>query len=66
MNLSIMSFIKSCAGICALLAVAALPATAVATPIYDTFGPLDTATFGGQGIPNDEVAVSSQFIDGDG
>jgi hypothetical protein len=66
MNLSIMSFIKSCAGICALLAIGALvPATAIATPIYDTFGPLDTATFGGQGIPNDEVAVSSQFIDGD-
>lgn len=42
--------------------VAATPAGAV--PIYDTFGPLDTATFGGQGIPNEEVAISSQFVDG--
>ena len=32
-----------------------------AAPIFDTFGPLDQATFGGQGIPNDEVAISSQF-----
>lgn len=38
---------------------------ASATPVYDTFGPLDEATFGGQGIPNDEVAVSQQFYDGD-
>ncbi|MEM9351637.1 MAG: hypothetical protein AAGA92_01360 [Planctomycetota bacterium] len=39
-------------------------ATAIAVPIFDTFGPLDEATFGGQGIPNDEVAVSRQFTDG--
>ncbi len=47
-------------------AFVALVATssAIATPIYDTFGPLDQATFGGQGIPNDEVAISSQFVDG--
>ncbi len=31
---------------------------------YDTFGPLDQATFGGTGIPNDEVAISSQFSNG--
>lgn len=36
-----------------------------ATPIYDTFGPLDGATFGGTGIPTTEVAISSQFVDGD-
>lgn len=35
-----------------------------AAPIFDTFGPLDDATFGGQGIPNDEVAISSQFTFG--
>ncbi len=35
-----------------------------ATPLYDYFGPLDEATFGGTGIPNDEVAVASQFEDG--
>lgn len=38
--------------------------TAFGTPIYDTFGPLDGATFGGQGIPTEEVAISSQFVDG--
>ncbi len=33
-------------------------ATAV-TPLYDTFGAQSTFTFGGSGIPNDAVAVSS-------
>ncbi len=66
MSQSNLSFIKTCAGLCALLVFAVLcPSIASATPIYDTFGPLDEATFGGQGIPNDEVAVSSQFVDGD-
>lgn len=37
---------------------------ASASPLYDVFGPLDDATFGGQGIPNDEVAISSQFSNG--
>jgi hypothetical protein len=37
---------------------------ATAAPLYDVFGPLDDATFGGQGIPNDEVAISSQFSNG--
>ena len=46
-------------------AIVSLTAAAQATPVYDTFGPLDEATFGGQGIPNDEVAISSQFVDGD-
>ena len=48
----------------AMAAVFAVASAAQAVPIYDTFGPLDTATFGGQGIPNDEVAISSQFVDG--
>jgi hypothetical protein len=66
MSLSNLSFIKTCAALCALLVFAVFcPSIASATPIYDTFGPLDEATFGGQGIPNDEVAVSSQFVDGD-
>ncbi len=38
--------------------------SASALPIYDYFGPLSDATFGGTGIPNDEVAVASQFVDG--
>lgn len=45
------------------LSLAAAEARAV--PIFDFFGPLDEATFGGTGIPNDEVAVASQFVDGD-
>ncbi len=39
--------------------------SAHATPIFDTFGPLDGATFSGTGIPTEEVAVSSQIVDGD-
>jgi len=35
-----------------------------ATPIYDTFGPLPEATFGGTGIPNDQVAIGTQIFDG--
>jgi hypothetical protein len=44
------------------LSIAATGANAA--PLYDTFGPLDDATFGGTGIPNDEVAISSQFSNG--
>jgi len=33
---------------------------AQAAPIFDTFGSLPQATFGGSGIPNDAVAISSQ------
>lgn len=51
-------------GFCAA-AVLSLTAAVQATPVYDTFGPLNGATFGGQGIPNDEVAVSMQIVDGD-
>jgi hypothetical protein len=66
MNQSNLCFLKLRASICAFAVVAVLGSSvANATPIYDTFGPLDEATFGGQGIPNDEVAVSSQFVDGD-
>lgn len=41
------------------------PSSATAAPIFDDFGPLDNATFGGSGIPNEEVAVSTQIVDGD-
>jgi len=47
------------------LAVAALAASAGAVPIFDVFGPLPQATFGGTGIPNDEVAAGKQIVDGD-
>jgi hypothetical protein len=46
-------------------AVAGFATSALATPIYDVFGPLPQATFGGTGIPNDEVAAGMQIIDGD-
>lgn len=56
----------------ALAAAAALvaalllgPAPALATPAYDYFGPLEDANFGGMGIPNDDVAVAKQVVDGD-
>lgn len=46
-------------------AAAALMASAAsADPVFDTFGPLPQATFGGQGIPNTEVAASTQIVDG--
>lgn len=47
-----------------LTAAMACSAAASATPLYDYFGPLSEATFGGTGIPNDWVAVASQFEDG--
>jgi hypothetical protein len=47
------------------LFVLVLPSAVIAAPLYDTFGPLDEATFGGTGIPNDEVAISSQFSNGE-
>lgn len=49
----------------ALIFYALVAANAWAAPLYDTFGPLPQATFGGQGIPNTEVAVSTQFSNGD-
>lgn len=57
--------ITKLSGVIVVSVGAALVTSASATPIYDTFGPLDGATFGGQGIPNQEVAVSQQFYDGD-
>ena len=50
------------AAMLAALAITALPLSAA--PLYDTFGPLDGATWGGTGIPNDEVAISSQWSNG--
>lgn len=38
---------------------------AMAITVYDTFGGFSNATWGGTGIPNDSVAVSTQIIDGD-
>jgi len=61
-----MASISRIASSCAAVAVASLAVTvAQATPVFDTFGPLNGATFGGQGIPNQEVAVSKQIVNGD-
>jgi len=50
--------------ICAASVAFIFSGAASAAPLYDVFGPLDDATFGGTGIPNDEVAISSQFSNG--
>jgi hypothetical protein len=49
-----------------LIAVFALTASrvAMATTVYDDFGPFPNADFGGTGIPNDSVAASTQIVDG--
>jgi hypothetical protein len=43
----------------------ALPSIASAFTIGDEFGPFPNATFGGSGIPNNQVAASTQIVDGD-
>ena len=43
---------------CALVMSGLAYATPI-TPTYDSFGPLPAATFGGSGIPNDAVAIST-------
>jgi len=51
-----------------LLSAAAMLTASAAAPaftIYDDFGAFPDATWGGTGIPNDAVAASRQFIDGD-
>ena len=55
---------KNAAKLTGLVCALALPGIASATPLYDTFGPLTGANFGGIGIPNGSVAISSQFEDG--
>ncbi|MFZ1625225.1 MAG: VPLPA-CTERM sorting domain-containing protein [Gammaproteobacteria bacterium] len=55
---------KNSAKLTGLICALALPGIAAATPLYDTFGPLTGANFGGSGIPNGSVAISSQFEDG--
>lgn len=55
---------KKVAKLTGLVCVLALPGIASATPLYDTFGPLTGANFGGSGIPNGSVAISSSFLDG--
>jgi len=54
---------RMCALFALLFSLIIVP-NAWASPLFDTFGPLDQATFGGQGIPNQEVAISSQFSNG--
>src|SRR5690606_32484599 len=56
---------RSLAGVALLAAMAFAPRPALAAPIFDYVGPLNEANFGGSAIPNDYVAVASQFVDGD-
>lgn len=51
-------------GLAAMAASAPVHAAPI-TPTYDTFGTLSGATFGGSGIPNDAVAIST-ISTGDG
>ncbi|MEZ5562077.1 MAG: hypothetical protein R3F27_03885 [Gammaproteobacteria bacterium] len=55
---------RNAAKVTGLVCALAMPGIASATPLYDTFGPLTGANFGGSGIPNGSVAISSQFEDG--
>ena len=57
--------VKTLHRLAVIAALATMPGLASAVPLYDYFGPLPEATFGGTGIPNEEVAVSTQFEDGD-
>lgn len=50
----------------AIALIATAPGLVSATPLFDTFGPLTGANFGGVGIPNDSVAISSVFEYDDG
>jgi len=59
-SMSIQKFSRACV----MSAAFAFSGAVSASPLYDVFGPLDDATFGGTGIPNDEVAISSQFSNG--
>jgi hypothetical protein len=43
----------------AAAALLSLSSLSHAAPVYDTFGALPQATFGGSGIPNDAVAIGT-------
>jgi hypothetical protein len=56
-----MNYLKITQSVCAaaLLAGLSLSATATQTPVFTTFGGLPVATFGGSGIPNGAVAITT-------
>ncbi len=51
-----MNFLRTAAAAAVLT-----PGLAFAAPVFDYFGSLSEATFGGTDIPNDEVSVAQQF-----
>lgn len=57
--------IRTCTLIACFAGALTLSSAATAVPNYTFFGPLPGATFGGTGIPNDEVAVSEIIYNGD-
>ena len=46
-------------GAVALAASLGITGEAVSAPVFDVFGPLSEATFGGGGIPNDNMAITT-------
>lgn len=48
----------------AVALLAGLTAPAAAAPVFDTFGELPGATFGGSGIPTDSVAITEYSLGG--
>ena len=55
--------IRTYAALAGLVSSLVLPLSVSADPLYQDFGALDEATFGGAGIPNEEVAIST-FVNG--
>lgn len=55
---------KNVAKLAGLVFALALPGIASATPIYTSFGSLPGANFGGTGIPNNAVAKTEVFVNG--
>ena len=57
-------FLTGGAGLLILVLFVGVPVNATAMPVeptFDRFGELEDATFGGEGIPNGNVAITEQF-----
>ncbi len=59
-----MTFLRKYAAAAALAVLAAPAMAAPVTPTFTNFGALPGATFGGSGIPNDQVAISTFDVAG--
>lgn len=54
---------KSCLAACVLALSSTVASAALIAPVFDSFGSLPGATFGGSGIPNHAVAIASSAGD---